>query len=446
MFLPKDIRTCIDMLEQKGFATYAVGGCVRDSLLGLTPQDYDLCTAATPDMLRQIFSDFPLVLAGEKHGTVTVIMNGKPVEITTFRLEGDYRDSRHPDWVRFVDDISADLSRRDFTVNAMAFSPYRGFADPFGGQEDLKNGILRAVGDPTRRFTEDALRILRGIRFSVRYRLTIEASTFAAMTALAPQMDLLAKERIFDELCKLLPLVTAEDLLLFAPVLTCVIPELQPAIGFDQQSKYHRFDLYTHTAHVVEAVPKELSLRLAALLHDIGKPSVFYLDEDGNGHFPGHAKASAEMADAILLRLKAPTALRKEVVDLIERHMTPLEPDIRILRRRLGKYGITQTQALLALQRADATSKGVAEPATAFNETEQLIAQILSEEACLTLKDLKISGHDLLQAGQAPGPHLGACLNYLLSLVQEDTIPNEKQALLSSALEWLHQQSASAIN
>ncbi len=433
MFLPKNIRACIDALEAAGFAAYAVGGCVRDSLLGLTPHDYDLCTSATPEQIRGVFSDYRLVLAGEKHGTVSVVMDGSMIEITTFRTEGDYTDNRHPDWVRFVTDIEADLSRRDFTVNAMAYSPYRGFADPFGGQADLKNRVLRAVGDPVRRFTEDALRILRGVRFSVRYGLALEEGTARAMTQLAPLMDHLARERVFVEMCGLLPLVNADDLFRFRSVLVQILPELAPMVGFDQRSPYHAFDLYAHTAYVVQNVPGELPLRWAALLHDIGKPGTFYLDESGRGHFPGHAKLSAEMANGILLRLKAPTALRQQVVALIERHMTPLEPDKRILRRRLGKYGIAGTLDLLTLQQADFSSKGTKEETDVFAQIRSLIRDIQSEDACLTVKDLAINGNDLIAIGFTPGPDIRKCLEGLLTAVQEDAIPNKKDSLLEAA-------------
>ena len=257
--LPTPVRQCLDTLERSGYRCYAVGGCVRDAALGLIPHDFDLCTAATPEQMRQVFSRYDLVLAGEKHGTVGVITPEGVVEITTFRTEGDYRDNRHPDWVRFVTDIEADLSRRDFTVNAMAWSPVHGFADPFGGEKDLSAGVLRAVGDPRQRFREDSLRILRGLRFSVRYDLLIEENTLQAMEELAPLMDHLARERVFDELCKLLPIISAEKLLQFGKILSAVIPELAPTIGFDQHNPHHAFDLFTHIAHVTAAVPAELT-------------------------------------------------------------------------------------------------------------------------------------------------------------------------------------------
>lgn len=437
MYLPPYARLCLDRLENAGFAAYAVGGCVRDSLLGLTPQDFDLCTCATPEQVRQVFSDHRLVLAGEKHGTVTVIVDSQPVEITTFRLEGGYKDNRHPDWVKFVPTVEEDLSRRDFTVNAMAYSPKRGFADPFGGREDLEKKILRAVGKPAVRFTEDSLRILRGLRFSVRYDLTPEAATWEAMVSLAPLMENLAQERVFEELCKLLPLVNARQIQTFAPILCQVLPEIGPMIGFPQKSRHHIYDLMEHTARVVEGVPPQLSLRWAALLHDIGKPGTCVIDDQGEGHYHGHAKESALLADAALLRLKAPTVLRKQVVDLISRHMTPLEPDKYLLRRRLGKYGIQETLELLELQKADYFATGTKPAPGPFPEISRLIDEILEEAACFSIRDLAINGTDLLALGFAPGPKLGQCLEALLRLVQEDAIPNEKEALLRKAKESL---------
>lgn len=439
MRLPGYVMTCVDALEQAGFAAYAVGGCVRDALLGLTPHDYDLCTCATPAEIRRVFSAYRLVLAGEKHGTVQVIVDGNPVEITTFRTEGGYADSRHPDWVHFETEVEADLSRRDFTVNAMAYSPYRSFADPFGGKADLENHCLRAVGNPTVRFQEDALRILRGVRFCVSYGLQPEAQTLQAMTALASDMDKLARERIFEELCKLLPRMTAQDLLRFTPILIHALPELTPMVGFQQHSPYHAYDLLTHTAYVVETVPPVLALRFAALLHDIGKPDCFYLDETGRGHFPGHAQRSAALAETILLRLKAPTSLRQQVVDLISRHMTPLEPDKRLLRRRLAKYGIPGVLDLLALQRADFHSKGIPITDDPFNQIEALLEEIQQEAACLTLKQMAINGSDLLRLGMSPGPAVGACLNQLFREVLDGVLSNEREALLARAQTLLSQ-------
>ena len=432
MELPEYVRSLIARLEDAGHPAYAVGGCVRDALLGLTPHDYDLCTAATPEQTKAIFRDYPMFLAGEKHGTVSIVAECHVVEITTFRTESGYADHRHPDRVEFVPRIEADLARRDFTVNAMAWSPTRGFADPFGGRADLENRILRAVGDPRTRFQEDSLRILRGVRFAARYRLAPEPETEAAMSELAPGMDTLARERVFDELCKLLLWVAAQDLLRFHNILCQVIPELAPTVGFDQRTPHHAFDVFTHTAHVTEAVPPEPALRWAALLHDVGKPAAFTVDENGQGHFKGHAKFSAEAADAILRRLKAPTALRERVVFLIAHHMDYLLPDRALLRRRLSRCGEEALWQLLALQKADFCSKGVVGRDQHFPETEALIRQILAENACLSVKDLAVNGRDLMALGFS-GPAIGQCLSALLDQVVEETLPNQRGALLDAA-------------
>ena len=429
MYLPPNVHVCIEALEKEGFSCYAVGGCVRDALLGLIPHDYDLCTAAKPETIAQIFAGHTLVRSGEKHGTIGVVIDGAVYEITTYRTEGDYTDGRHPGWVEFVDDITLDLSRRDFTVNAMAYSPTRGYADPFGGRQDLKNGVLRCVGEAEKRFSEDALRILRGVRFAVRYGLEVEKNTKNAMFRLAPLMENLARERVFDELCKLLPLVNAEDLLAFAPVLTQVIPELMPLMGFDQKNPHHQYDIFTHTAQVVAGTPADLAVRWAALLHDIGKPGCFSQDEQGIGHFYGHAKLGAQIADSILLRLKAPTALRQRVVLLVEQHMTPLEPDKKLLRRRLSKLGSEAVHQLLALQRSDMGAKPADD--SRFSQIQLLLQEIEAENACLSIRDLAVSGHDLMDLGYR-GPAIGQALQFLLEQVLDERVENEKEALIQA--------------
>ena len=438
MKLPEAVLYCIQTLNGAGFEAYAVGGCVRDHLLGLTPHDYDLCTNATPAEICDLFAGHTLVKAGEKHGTIGVVIDHQVYEITTFRTEGGYQDSRHPDWVRFVTDVTEDLARRDFTVNAMAYSPKTGLVDPWGGQKDLADRVLRAVGDPATRFSEDALRILRGVRFAVRFDLVPEEATMQAMEQLAPTMDKLARERVFDELCKLLLVVKAEDLLRFGSVLVHVVPELAPMMGFQQHSPHHVYDVFTHTAHVVEAVPATLPLRWAAFLHDTGKPETFQLDENGVGHFHGHAKISAQIADAILLRLKAPTALREQVVTLIAQHMTQLMPDKKLLRRRLNQHGEEMVWQMLSLEQADFGSKGTGTPTESqvYDQIQALLQEILSENACLSLKDLAVKGNDLMELGIPAGKQLGQCLHYLLEQVLDEKLPNERQALLSAAEQY----------
>ena len=437
MQIPACVLACLQRLEDRGYAAYLVGGCVRDSLLGLVPHDYDLCTSALPEQTEAVFSDHSLVLAGKKHGTVGVITPEGVIEITTFRTEGDYADNRHPEWVRFVPDIESDLARRDFTVNAMAYSPSRGFADPFGGREDLKNKVLRAVGDPYARFREDSLRILRGVRFAARYGLAPEETTLAAMEALRHLQDNLARERVFEELCKLLEVVFFEDLLRYRHILAAVIPELEPMIGFDQRSPHHAYDLFEHTARVTGALPGDLTLRWAGLLHDTGKIPSFTLDETGRGHFYGHAKESAAIADNVLRRLKAPTRLREDVVELIGLHMTKLEPEKKLLRRRLSKLGEEKIFKLLALQEADMGSKGTGKAGEMdqFSELRELLREILEENACLSLKDLAVSGHDMMALGYA-GRDVGNILNRLLALILDEQLPNERTSLLAAAKKF----------
>lgn len=431
MYLPENVLYCISRLEQAGFPCYAVGGCVRDALSGLTPHDYDLCTAATPEKIKALFRDFPQFHAGEKHGTISIVFPENQIyEITTFRTEGTYGDSRHPDWVEFVTDIEKDLARRDFTVNAMAYSPTRGFADPFGGRADLNSKTLRTVGEPERRFSEDALRILRGVRFSVTYGLKPEEKTLQAMFSLAPTMENLARERVYDELCKLLLHINARQLVTFAPILTQIIPELAPAIGFDQHSPHHIYDIYTHTAHVVEAVPKNLPLRWAALLHDVGKTETFSTDSQGIGHFFGHAECSAQIADTVLWRLKAPNELRETVCALIQWHMTQIQPTPKCVRRWLSRLGEDRFFQLLTFRQADLIGTGTAsaEELSAVDNLRSIAAQIQAENACLSIRDLAVNGHDLMALGYK-GPEIGKQLQILLDAVLDEQVENTASAL-----------------
>ena len=435
MVLPQTVEYCMKTLERAGFEAFAVGGCVRDSLLGITPQDYDLCTNAKPSEVAELFADYTLVRSGEKHGTIGVVIENQVVEITTYRTEGGYQDSRHPGWVRFVSKLKEDLARRDFTVNAMAYNPRKGVVDPFGGRKDLKNKILRTVGEPQERFSEDALRILRGVRFSVRFGLTPEDGTLQAMKELAPSIKKLAKERVFLELCKLLPQVSAKDLLDYAPVIVQAVPVLAPCLGFLQHSPYHKYNVYGHTAYVVGYASEDLIVRWAALLHDCGKPQCFTRGEDGVGHFYGHAQVGAKLAKEALTELKAPKVLRDRVVFLIEHHMDLLEADKRLLRRRLGQYGQQTVENMLALQEADVS--GLGNGKVTYPEIRALLQEILEENSCFSLRDMQVDGKDLLALGFAPGKELGACLNHLLERVLNEELSNEKEALLAAAKEYL---------
>ena len=429
MYIPGPVLELMDRLEGRGFECWAVGGCVRDHLMGIRPHDYDCCTAATPEEMLEIFADRQLVLAGLKHGTVGVVTDFGVVEITTFRTEGGYADSRHPDWVKFVRDLKEDLARRDFTVNAMAYSPRRGLSDPFGGQEDLKRGLLRAVGDPVRRFREDALRILRGLRFAARFGFAIEESTRTAMHTEIAGLDALARERVMTELEGFLVAAKARDLINAGEVLCRCIPELTPTVGFDQKNPHHDHDIFTHTALVLERVPREPVLRFAALLHDIGKPGSFSVDEMGVGHFLGHASLGAELADGILHRLKASNALREEVLFLIKHHMDRWPRDEKAARRCLSRHGLERMERLTLLQMADFGGDAGDPELEAWLALLRTISQ---REGELTLKTLAVSGRDLMALGMAPGPALGQTLNGLLARVLAGELPNERSALLAS--------------
>ena len=433
MYLRQSVLELMQLLQAQGFSVWAVGGCVRDDLLGITPHDYDLCTDALPEQMMEVFSQYRLVLAGLKHGTVGVVTPEDVVEITTFRAEGAYADSRHPGWVRFVGNVEEDLARRDFTVNAIAYCPELGYRDPFGGRQDLQKGILRCVGDPKTRFQEDALRILRGARFAARFGLTIEPETWTAMVSCAPLLRSLARERVLQELEQLVCLVDGKMLSSLVPILIHAIPELEPMVNFDQRSPHHAYDVFTHTAHVVESVEPVAELRLAALLHDVGKPACFTMDENGRGHFYDHAKVGGQMADRILQSLKAPTAVREEVVWLVEHHMLKFLPERKAVRRMLSRYGKTRLQRLLSLHRGDLLGKGTGRVQPQLEQLEEfsaLMDQIEAEEGRLTLKNLAVKGNDLLELGMCPGQELGQTLNRLLNAVLSEEVPNEKEALL----------------
>ena len=434
MTLPEPILRCLQALENAGYETYLVGGCVRDDLMGNVPQDFDLCTAALPEQTSHVFRSIRQDLTGLRHGTVKLLLEDTEIEITTFRREGSYQDSRHPDWVEFVPDIREDLKRRDFTVNAVAYSPIRGYVDPFGGRADIQAGILRCVGAPETRFREDALRILRGMRFSARFGFPPEKATLDAMLRLAPLTDKLARERVYQELSGFLLRAKVPDLLRFSPILARIIPELSPTLGFQQHSPHHAYDVFTHTAHVAAAVPPEPALRWAALLHDVGKVPCFTRDENGRGHFKGHAQVSARMAEEILRRLHAPAQLRETAVWLIDHHMTVLQPEEALLRRSLSRYGKERLELLLCLQEADMKGKGTNEHENSqrYPRLRQILQKLDAEEGRLTLRSLAVNGNDLLALGMQ-GKEIGSCLAWLLEQVLSGELENEKTALIQAA-------------
>lgn len=438
--LPPQVLDALDRLHQAGYEAWIVGGCVRDLLLGRVPTDYDITTSALPPQTKEVFRDRRVVETGIRHGTVTLLEGGMPLEITTYRVDGTYSDARHPDGVTFTTSLREDAARRDFTVNAMAYAPGLGLRDDFGGQEDLARQLIRAVGDPDRRFQEDALRVLRAIRFASVLDFALEEETAAAARRQAAGLQKVSAERVFQELSKLLCGPKAGQVLLAYPdILGQVIPELLPMVGFDHRNCHHCYDVYTHTAVAVDHVPPQLPLRLAMLLHDIGKPDTFSLGEDGQGHFYGHPRRSVELAEGILLRLRAPKKLREQVLTLVRYHDAQIEEDPARLRRWLHKLGPEGFFALLAIQRGDAAGQAPAY-CTRIERADRLESQaraLLAQTPCLTLADLAVNGHDLLQLGYR-GPALGRALQRLLEEVLAGRLANEKAALL----QWTRENDA----
>ena len=437
--IPPYAQTAMDRLTAAGFESWLVGGCVRDLLLGRTPGDYDICTAALPAETEAVFAGERLIETGLKHGTVTVILDGQPLEITTYRVDGGYTDARHPDKVTFTRSLREDAARRDFTVNAMAYHPDRGLWDGFGGQEDLKRRVIRCVGDPETRFREDGLRILRAIRFASVLGFDLEQETGKAVRSTAHLLEKIAPERLSVELSKLLLGPGAgESLRNYFEVLGVFLPELPPMAGFDQRNVHHCFDLLGHTAAAVDAAPPDLTLRLTMLLHDIGKTETFSIGEDGQGHFYGHAKRSVELADDILRRLRYPNRVRERVLTLIRYHDTPLAPEPKQVRRWLNRLGEETFFQLIEVHKADtlALAPAYRDRVKTLDETAALARSVLAETPCLTLRDLAVNGHDLMALG-IRGPILGKTLNRLLDRVLEGTLDNSRDALLEAAEEEL---------
>lgn len=440
--LPAGAALVLETLHRRGYQAYAVGGCVRDSLLGRAPKDWDICTDALPEQMQQVFAGWHVIETGLKHGTLTVMHKHEPYEVTTFRVDGAYTDHRHPDCVTFVADVREDLSRRDFTVNAMAWSPQSGLVDAFGGQADLAAGIIRCVGDPDRRFGEDALRILRAMRFASVYEFDIDPDTDRAIHALKRTLRNVAAERIRVELAKLLCGRGAGQIIRqYQDVLFTLFPPLEALAGFDQRTHHHLWDVWEHTVRAVEAIPPTEVLRLTMLLHDAGKPACFTLDENDEGHAYGHEAQSVRIAESILTDLRVDNATRDRVLLLIGSHGWPVTPERRLLKRRLNRLDEEALRQLIEVKRADALATGTKDAAAVEAhraETLSALDALLSEKPCVTLRDMAVNGRDMMALG-AKGRAVGEVLQWLLEQVLDDTLPNERDALLSAARTHLAQ-------
>lgn len=439
MDMPKNVDTAINLLQSAGFEAYAVGGCVRDSLLGKTPNDWDITTSAKPEDMKSVFVNFRCIDTGIKHGTVTVVIDGEPLEITTFRLDGEYEDNRHPKSVTFTSDLGADLGRRDFTVNAMAYSKMTGTVDLFDGQNDLKNGIIRCVGDPDRRFNEDALRILRALRFASALDFEIEEKTAQCLLKNRALLGNISEERIAKELLKLVCGKGAKRILTdFAPVLFEILPELQPMYKNSHDNPHHCYDIYEHTLIAVESIDPEPTLRFAMLLHDCGKPAVKKFDENGVAHFYGHQRISAEISAQILARLKVSNKFRDEILFLVSNHdRWELYENTEKMPRYLSKFGLDGVLNLLKVMRADvlAQSPEYRYRLDQIADAEETAKNLAAQKPCLSLSELQINGRTLMDIGIPQGRKLGAVLAQLLDEVIDGVTKNTQEALTTRARE-----------
>ena len=436
--IPDKARYIIEKIEAAGYEAYAVGGCVRDSILGHIPQDWDITTSARPEQVKALFPR--TVDTGLKHGTVTVIIDREGFEVTTYRIDGKYEDSRHPKEVTFTPSLEEDLKRRDLTINAMAYNEKRGLVDLYGGMEDIHAKVIRCVGDPLERFGEDALRMLRAIRFSAQLGYGLDLRTREAVRQLAPTLENISAERIQVELIKLM-VSPHPDYLREAykcGVTKVFFPEFDRAMETEQKHPHHCYSVGEHTLHSLNEIEPDKVLRLTMLLHDIGKPASLSLDEDGTTHFHGHAQIGAEMAHDILRRLKFDNETINRVCKLVRYHDygNNMKSDMRTLRRAVNKIGQEAFPSLFLVKRADIMAQSDylrQEKLKNLNHLEQLYQELLEKGQCVSLKTLAISGSDLVHMGMAQGREIGELLSQLLEMVLDEPELNTREILLKEA-------------
>ena len=437
---PISVIKIIETLEQTGYEAYAVGGCVRDSLLGRTPSDWDITTSARPEQVKALFSH--TIDTGIQHGTVTVMLEHVGYEVTTYRIDGEYEDNRHPKEVIFTSLLTEDLKRRDFTINAMAWNPQKGMIDEFGGMADLEEGIIRCVGSPEERFSEDALRMMRAVRFSAQLGYEIEPATKAAIRKLAPNLRSVSAERIQVELVKLVESMHPDYLRVAyeTGITKVILPEFDRCMETEQCNPHHCYTVGEHILHSMLAAPSNRYLRLTMLFHDIGKPEVYSEDEHGTGHFYGHESVSSSISRRILHRLKADGETIRRISCLVKYHGIEWREDRRFLKRRLQKFGVENCRMLLMVRTADLSGQrknseegGLPHWRSQLCRIERVIDEIVREEQCFSRKDLNIDGRDLINDGVAAGPELGRILDQLLEWVIDEEVPNEREALLEKS-------------
>ena len=438
--LPAQAVKAIDILQQNGFEAFAVGGCVRDGLMGQNSHDIDITTSAKPLQVAQIFKAYKIIETGLAHGTLTVIIESLPLEITTYRSEGKYTDKRRPQTVNFISDLKTDTSRRDFTINALCYSPKTGLMDFWGGEDDIKNKSIRCVGKAALRFEEDPLRILRALRFAATLDFTIEKATRAAIFKKAYLLKYISSERLYQELCKLLCGKKAGAVLLeYVQVLSFIIPPLRPMIGFKQNNPHHIYDVLTHTAVALDNTPALPCLRFAVLLHDSGKPSCYTVDEKGVGHFYRHPKVSEKLAREVMDNLKADSETKNTVCLLVLNHDTPIPPTEKGVKRALNKYGEALLRQLISIKRADNSAQNIKEynRQEEYDLLEATLDEVLAKGACFSLKNLAVNGKDLIDLGLKEGVLVGKLLDLLLNKVIDGELENHREDLLAYAVSRL---------
>lgn len=430
--MPESVRHIISRLTAAGYEAYAVGGCIRDCITGAVPNDWDICTSALPEQVEAVFSDMHIIETGLQHGTVTLMINHIGYEITTYRTEGTYSDRRKPDYVNFVTDLREDVNRRDFTINAMAYNDENGLRDYFGGTEDLKARIIRCVGTADERFNEDALRILRAMRFAATFDFEIESETALAMHRNKELLSYVSMERIAVELLKLLKGSGAARILReFSDILAVVMPEINPCIGFDQHSKWHCYDVWEHTLHAIDAAERDEIIRMTMLLHDLGKPEC-YTNTNGEGHFYDHANASERIAKTILKRLKLSNEIIGTVCALVKHHDAYGQIGEKGIKRLINKIGMDNAKRLLKVTYADMCGQA---PEKRMLKEEKLeyvkgvLDKIEENNDCVNVKSLVVNGRDMMELG-FKGKEIGDALNRALNAVIDEEVANEKAALM----------------
>ena len=433
ILIPAGAAKILRVLEDHGYEAYVVGGCVRDSLLGRNPHDWDITTSALPLQVKALFRR--TIDTGLKHGTVTILMDGEPFEVTTYRVDGEYLDGRHPSEVTFTASLQEDLQRRDFTINAMAYSEKKGLQDLFGGLPDLEKGLIRAVGDPAKRFGEDALRIMRAVRFAAQLGYEVEEDTVQAMKELAPTLSKISAERIAAELEKLLVSPHPEKLKMAyeCGITAVILPEFDRCMETAQNNPHHKYSVGEHTIVSIGNARPDRILRYTMLMHDMGKPSCKTTDEQGIDHFYGHQEVSAQMANDILRRLKSDNETRRSVSKLVRYHDLTCGLTGKSVRKAISLIGEDLFPLYLEVKDADTRAQSdfrFQEKMDYLEEVRLLYRKILEEGDCLSLKDLAVNGKDLIAAGMKPGREIGEVLEAMYRDVIDDPEHNNKEYLM----------------